>query len=93
VRHVQGFVGETRGKENTALERPRGRWEDNIGMDISCNLLRCSPACVNNPKDNMQHLEHDESLKSRIRMDLYKVRWGVWTVLGCFRIETDGEKL
>jgi len=31
-RCIQGFGGETRGKE--PLGRPRGRWEDNTKMDL-----------------------------------------------------------
>ena len=34
-RSIQGFGGETRGKDNQRpLERPRHRWDDNIKMDL-----------------------------------------------------------
>jgi len=39
-RHIQGFGGETRGKQ--PLGRPRHRWEDNIKMglqEVGCGCM------------------------------------------------------
>ena len=50
-RRIQGFSGETCGKEQ--LGRPRRRWEDNIKMDLQ-EVVAGTCECVNEPSGSIK---------------------------------------